>query len=196
MMCSPYRLESCWFLSHRRLIRVAVGNGRHYEQLRGWNCAKANTCEIATKCSELTDPHSPLWRKVGRLEGRGNAHGPKFDVMSSLCRAINSNGAAAARRHEWANANCVDLWSALDWVFSGFWRWIVAILNGYGAFNMPSCIRFLLLRHCETPKSKLTRYPHCIGAVLTDASANGPWQFLQRLSSRRQSYPCSTVESE
>jgi hypothetical protein len=25
---------------------------------------------------------------------------------------------------------------------------------------------------------KLTRYPHCIGAVLTDASANGPWQFL------------------
>jgi hypothetical protein len=25
---------------------------------------------------------------------------------------------------------------------------------------------------------KLTRYPHCIGAVLTDASAHGPWQFL------------------
>jgi hypothetical protein len=27
---------------------------------------------------------------------------------------------------------------------------------GIGAFNMPSCIRLLPLRHCETPKSKLT----------------------------------------
>jgi hypothetical protein len=45
-MCSPYRLERCWFLSHRRLS-TPVSDAVRYDLLVRWDCAKEHTLKLA-----------------------------------------------------------------------------------------------------------------------------------------------------
>jgi hypothetical protein len=58
---------------------------------------KPTLVKLRRKARNWDRPAQPAFKKVGRLEGSGNAHAPKFDVMSRLCRANQLDGAAGAR---------------------------------------------------------------------------------------------------
>jgi hypothetical protein len=128
--------------------------------------------------------------------------------MSSLCRAINSNGDAAARAMS-GPTPIVLIGRRWTGSFRAVWRWDRCNIEWVLALSI-SCIRLILLRHCETPKSKLR---NCQGPLALASLSTAPMQcgYLVSLGAARlfalsclpraawrESYPCypPSIQSE